>query len=91
MKPNNPFQADFSSPEIPLTKTLQLLLFGATTTKKIKKIVNMSITRSSSNASIDLSISSLEIIRENISVNKETCLVNCKNILFQIENEILKK
>ena len=81
----------FSSPEIPITKILQTLLFGGTTSRKGKKLVNMNITRSSSNASLDLSVSLIDNFKENINLNKETCLVNCKNILFQIENEILKK
>jgi hypothetical protein len=81
----------FASPEIPLTKVLQILLFGNVSKNSKKKIVNMNITRNSSSASLDLSISSHENHRENINLNKETCLMNCKNILFQIENEILKR
>jgi hypothetical protein len=81
----------FASPEIPLTKVLQTLLFGVKMSKNSKKIVNMNITRNSSNSSLDLSISSHQNHKEFITVNKETCLMNCKNILFQIENEILKK
>ena len=82
----------YSSPEIPLTKVLQTLLFGSVSrNQKNKQIVNINITRSSSNASLDLSISSSQNYKENISIDKEICLMNCKNILFQIENEILKK
>jgi hypothetical protein len=82
----------FSTTEIPLTKVLQGLLFGTSArNNKNKKIVNINITRNSSNASLDLSISSLQNYRESITVDKEICLMNCKNILSQIENEILKK
>jgi len=79
----------FASPEIPLTKVLQTLLFGPIV-KKGKKIVNVNITRTASTASLDLSVNSADNIRENVSIHKETCLMNCKNILFQIENEIKK-
>jgi hypothetical protein len=82
----------FGTPEIPLTKVLQTLLFGTVArNSKNKKIVNMNITRSSSNASLDLSVTSLQNYKESISVDKEICLMNCRNILSQIENEILKK
>jgi hypothetical protein len=80
----------FSSPEIPLTKVLQGVLFG-TVSKNSKKLVNTMITRNSSTSSLDLSISVQDTHKENIIVNKENCLMNCKNILFQIEKEILKK
>ena len=81
----------FSSPEIPITKILQTLLFGVSVSKKGKKIVNINITRNSSSASLDLSVSLVDNFKESINLNKENCLANCKNILFQIENEILKK
>ena len=80
----------FSSPELPLTKVLQGLLFGIVS-KKSKKLVNMNITRTTSKVSLDLSVSSLQNRKEAVLVEKETCLENCKNILFQLENEILKK
>ena len=82
----------FGTTEIPLTKVLQTLLFGTVSrNSKNKKIVNINITRSSSNASLDLSVTNLQNYKESISIEKENCLMNCKNILFQIENEILKK
>lgn len=80
----------YSSPEIPLTKVLSLLLFGSASSKK-KKIVNTIITRNSSTSSLDLSVSVSDNHKETINLNKETCLMNCKNILFQIENEFLKE
>jgi hypothetical protein len=79
----------FSSPEIPITKVLHSLLFSSTV--KSKKIVNMNIVRSSSTSSLDLSISISQHNKDSIKNFKENCLLNCKNILFQIENEILKK
>jgi len=80
----------FASPEIQLTKVLQALLFGIKT-KSSKKIVNMNITRSSSTASLDMSLTSTDNHKEMLMLNRESCLMNCKNILFQIENQILKK
>jgi hypothetical protein len=80
----------YASPEIPLTKVLSLLLFGSASSKK-KKIVNTIITRNSSTSSLDLSVSVSDNHKETINLNKETCLMNCKNILFQIENEFLKE
>jgi len=81
----------YASQEIPITKILQTLLFGIVSKTSKRKIVNMNITRNVSNASLDLSISSVDNHKESVSLNKENCLNNCKNILFQIENEILKK
>jgi len=81
----------FASPEIPLTKVLQTLLFGSKLSSRNKQIVNMNITRTCSNASLDLSVSLSDTKREHINLNKETCLMNCKNILFQIESEIMKR
>ena len=82
----------YGSQEIPLTKVLQILLFGTThKNSKNKQIVNINITRSSSNASLDLSVSDNQNRKENLTIDKEICLMNCKNILFQIENELLKK
>lgn len=82
----------FGSPEIPLTKVLQTLLFGnVSRNSKNKQIVNMNIVRNSHNNSLDLSVSSIQNYKHSISVEKEICLMNCKNILLQIENEILKK
>ena len=90
---NNGSCKDFTSDTIPLNKTLQGLLYGELTskTKNKKQIVNMNITRNQNNVSLDLSISSVDNRRDNISNEKVTCLLNCKNILFQIQNEILKK
>jgi hypothetical protein len=82
----------FGSPEIPLTKVLQTLLFGTVSrNSKNRKIVNMSITKNASNDSLDLSVSSIQNYKQSIRVDRETCLMNCRNILFQIENEFLKK
>jgi hypothetical protein len=81
----------FATPEIPLTKVLQTLLFGIKTSRSSKKIVNVNITQSSSTASLDLSLTSLDTHKEMLSLNKANCLVNCKNILYQLENKILKK
>jgi len=82
----------YASPEIPLTKVLHTLLFGGTSrNSKNKKIVNINITRSSSTVSLDLSVSPTDKFKESINLHKENCLINCKNILSQIENEILKK
>jgi hypothetical protein len=82
----------YSSPEIPLTKGLQTLLFGVISrNQKNKKIANVHLTRNASNASLDLSVSRLQNYKESISIDKEICLANCKNILFQLENELLKK
>ena len=82
----------FGSPEIPLTKVLQTLLFGTVSrNSKNKKIVNMSITKNASNNSLDLSVTSIQNYKQSIMVDREICLMNCRNILFQIENEILKK
>jgi len=82
----------FSSTEIPLTKVLQTLLFGTVSrNSKNKSIVNMNITRNSSNSSLDLSVTAIQNYKHSVVLDKEICLMNCKNILFQIENEILKK
>jgi hypothetical protein len=83
----------FGSPEIPLTKVLQTLLFGNSASKnsKNKQIVNMTITKSQSSKSLDLSTTHLQNYKKGIVLNKEMCLLNCKSILFQLENEILKK
>jgi hypothetical protein len=80
----------FSSPEIPLTKVLQTLLFSPCRVKN-KQIVNMMLTKSQSAESLDLSISKHQNYKKGISADKEMCLVNCRNILFQLENQILKK
>jgi hypothetical protein len=80
----------FSSPEVPLTKVLQTLLFSPSRVKN-KQIVNMMITKSQSSESLDLSISKHQNYKKGISADKEICLLNCKNILFQLENQILKK
>jgi hypothetical protein len=81
----------FASPEIPLTKVLKTLLFGTTSrNRKNKKIVNVNITKNPSNASLDLSVSSLQNYKESITMDKEICLMNCKNILSQIENDMMK-
>ena len=85
---------EFSTQIIPLNKILQNLLFpDLPKTKSRKKIVNMNITRTQSNVSLDLSVSKLENYKDNISSTKLNCLVNCKNILSQIEFDLsnLKK
>ena len=66
-----------------------MLLFGENVKSK-KKIVNVSITRTQSNNSLDLAVSPRDNYNNNISNEKLTCLANCKNILFQIENELNK-
>ena len=80
---------DFASDIIPLNKILQMLLFGEKVKSK-KKIVNVTITRNQSNNSLDLSVSPSDNYNNNMSNEKLTCLANCKNILFQIENELNK-
>jgi hypothetical protein len=81
---------NFASTVIPLPKTLQTLLFGTVAVnKRKKKIVNVNITKNASSSSLDLSVSSLQNYRESISMDKEICLMNCKNILSQIENEFV--
>ena len=80
---------DYSSEVIPLNKILQILLFGSSTnSRNKKKIVNTILTRNQSNNSLDLSVSSSDNYNINISNEKSTCLANCKNILYQIENEL---
>ena len=83
----------FSSPEIPLSKVLQNFLFGSQVASKASKknIVNMNITRNTISSSLDLSVSVSQNRFQTISMEKEVCLMNCKNILFQIENELLKR
>ncbi len=82
----------FSSTEIPLSKILQNYLFGVqVSTKSSKKnIVNMTITRNQVVSSLDLSISCSQNRLKTVSMEKEVCLMNCKNILFQLENELIK-
>lgn len=80
---------DYSSDILPLNKILQMLLFGEKI-KSRKKIVNVSLTRTQSNNSLDLAVSPRDNYNNNISNEKLTCLANCKNILFQIENELNK-
>jgi len=81
---------NFSTTVVPLPKALQTLLFGTVAVnKRKKKIVNVNITKNASSSSLDLSISSLQNYRESISMDKEICLMNCRNILSQIENEFV--
>jgi hypothetical protein len=51
----------------------------------------MNITRNTISSSLDLSVSVSQNRFQTISMEKEVCLMNCKNILFQIENELLKR
>jgi len=82
---------NFSTPIVPLPKALQTLLFGTVAVnKRKKKIVNVNITKNPSNSSLDLSVSSLQNYKESITMDKEICLMNCKNILSQIENDMMK-
>jgi hypothetical protein len=74
----------FSSKEIPISKILNAALFGPSVKKNNKKIVNFNITRNSSTTSLDLSKSETQ----NVFTNKQICLANCKNILWQLENEL---
>jgi hypothetical protein len=77
----------FSSKEVPLSKVLKNILFGPTEiTKKGKKINTFNISRNSSTASLDLGVTPSG--HKNIFSNKEICLENCKNILFQLEKEL---
>jgi hypothetical protein len=80
----------FASKEIALSKILKNILFGPTeTTKKGgKKICTLNISRNSSTASLDLGLSPTG--HKTIFSNKEICLENCKNILFQLEKELTK-
>ena len=81
---------DFSSTEIPLSKLLSKFLFGDIPTEKKKKnIVNMKITKNQTQTSLDLSVSKFETYKENIQIDRDVCLRNCKVILEQIENELL--
>jgi len=80
---------EYSSEVVPLSKILHNVLFGNEKNSKNKKeIVNVSITRNQSNVSLDLSMTSIQNHKETISNEKMTCLVNCKNILSQIEKQI---
>jgi hypothetical protein len=79
----------FCSPEVVLSKILKNVLFGPTeTTKKGKKINTFNVSRNSSTASLDLGLSPTG--HKTIFSNKEICLENCKNILFQLEKELTK-
>jgi hypothetical protein len=80
----------FCSTEIQLSKILKNILFGSKerTSKKGKKINTFNISRNSSTASLDLGLSPNG--HKKIFSNKEICLENCKNILFQLEKELTK-
>ena len=79
----------YASSEIALSKILKNILFGPTeTTKKGKKINTFNISRNSSTASLDLGLSPTG--HKTVFSNKEICLENCKNILFQLEKELSK-
>jgi hypothetical protein len=80
---------NFASPEVPLTKVLQTLLFSTPRVRN-KQIVNMTITKSQVVASLDLSVSKHQNYTKGITADKEICLLNCRNMLFQLESEILK-
>jgi hypothetical protein len=79
----------YSSNLIPLSPQLKTFLFGATIkekfSKKEKKISNVTLSRNSSTATLDLSSS----VSRNMFTNKEICLENCKNILYQLEQELV--
>ena len=53
-----------------------------------KKINTFNVSRNSSTASLDLGLSPSG--HKTIFSNKEICLENCKNILFQLEKELTK-
>ena len=78
----------FASKEVPLSKILKNILFGPSeiTNKKGRKINTFNISRNSSTASLDLGVTPNG--HKNIFSNKEICLENCKNILFQLEKEL---
>jgi hypothetical protein len=81
---------DYISKEIPLSKILQSFLFGPSSSKSNKKEINfLTISRSNSTtALLDLSVT--KKINPN-SINKEACLNNCKNILWKLEHDLVKK
>ena len=82
---------EFTSIEVKITPQFRNILFGQliikSSGKKTKKIVNCTITRSNNSSSLDLSIiqSNSDIVKNN----KTMCLQNCKNILSQLENDLL--
>ena len=82
---------EFTSPEVKISPQFRTILFGQLVIKgvgkKTKKIVNCTITRSNNNSSLDLSIiqSNSDIVKNN----KTMCLQNCKNILTQLESDLL--
>jgi len=79
----------FSSKVVSLTKPLQTLLFGVIpgTNKKGKKINAFNLSRNSSTGTLDLSLTPNG--NKTVYSNREICLENCKNILFQLEKELL--
>ena len=76
----------YASKEVPLNKTLQMLLFGNVPVKKGKKINALNISRNSSTSTLDLG---LKPDGNKMFSDKEICLENCKSILFQLEKELL--
>ena len=74
---------DYCSKEMPLTKQLQVFLFGNTIVKKKKQIINFNLTNENENVPVELK-------RTGSSPNIQSCLNNCKNILWQLENELIK-
>ena len=82
--------SSFASKEVSFgkSKTLTTLLFGnRVSNMNTKKLSNISITRSTLAGTLDLAVnkSKLDVI------SKEMCLKNCKNILWQLENDLLNK
>ena len=75
----------FLAKEIPLTKQLQTFLFGNTIVKKKKQIINFNLTNDSVENTTEASIK-----RSGSSPNMQACLNNCKNILWQLESELIK-
>lgn len=52
--------------------------------KKERKINNFNLSRNSSTSTLDLSTNDINYMFSN----KQICLENCKNILFQLEKEL---
>jgi hypothetical protein len=76
----------FASKEVPISKILQNSLFGMVKkeSKKERKINNFNLSRNSSTSTLDLSTNDINYMFSN----KQICLENCKNILFQLEKEL---
>ena len=82
---------EFTSTEIKISPQFRTILFGQLTLKgpgrKTKKIVNCAINRSNNSSSLDLSI--IQNNSDIVKNNKTMCLQNCKNILTQLESDLL--